>query len=169
MKTKEITGGGLFAAAAVVVMLFSVPFPSLTLTCAALAGFLVLFVMLKWGMRPAVLCYITAGVLALVLVPQKETALEFLLFFGIYPMLKLRMERHPSPVACWACKLLFCNVMLAVGYGLCLLLGIPMAEMGGQLPVMLLALNAVFVLYDCCFTRVMRTVMRRYRKLFLND
>ena len=100
MKTKEITGGGLFAAAAVVVMLFSVPFPSLTLTCAALAGFLVLFVMLKWGMRPAVLCYITAGVLALVLVPQKETALEFLLFFGIYPMLKLRMERHPSPVAC---------------------------------------------------------------------
>ena len=107
--------------------------------------------------------------LALVLVPQKETALEFLLFFGIYPMLKLRMERHPSPVACWACKLLFCNVMLAVGYGLCLLLGIPMEEMGGQLPVMLLALNAVFVLYDCCFTRVMRTVMRRYRKLFLND
>ena len=145
------------------------PFPSLTLTCAALAGFLVLFVMLKWGMRPAVLCYITASVLALVLVPQKETALEFLLFFGIYPMLKLRMERHPSPVACWACKLLFCNVMLAVGYGLCLLLGIPMEEMGGQLPVMLLALNAVFVLYDCCFTRVMRTVMRRYRKLFLND
>ena len=53
--------------------------------------------------------------------------------------------------------------------GLCLLLGIPMEEMGGQLPVMLLALNAVFVLYDCCFTRVMRTVMRRYRKLFLND
>ena len=50
-----------------------------------------------------------------------------------------------------------------------LLLGIPMEEMGGQLPVMLLALNAVFVLYDCCFTRVMRTVMRRYRKLFLND
>ena len=39
----------------------------------------------------------------------------------------------------------------------------------GILPVMLLALNAVFVLYDCCFTRVMRTVMRRYRKLFLND
>ena len=55
MKTKEITGGGLLAAAAVVMMALSVPFPSLTLTCAALAGFLVLFVMLKWGMKPVAL------------------------------------------------------------------------------------------------------------------
>ena len=150
-------------------MVFSVPFPSLTLTRAALAGFLVLFVMLKWGMKSAALCYLTASILALVLIPRKETALEFLLFFGVYPMLKLRVERHPSKAVCWACKLLFCNAMLAVGYGLCLLLGIPMEEMKQQMLLALLMLNAVFVLYDCCFTRVMRTVMRRYYKLFLKE
>ena len=169
MKTKEITGGGLLAAAAVVMMALSVPFPSLTLTCAALAGFLVLFVMLKWGMKPAALCYLTASILALLLISRKETAMEFFLFFGLYPMLKLRIERLTNVVLCWLLKLLFCNVMLAVGYGLCLVLGIPMGEMEGQIPLMLLTLNAIFLLYDVCFTRVMRTVMRRYYKLLLEQ
>ena len=167
LKTKEITGGGLFAAAAVAVMMASVPFPSFTLTCAALSSFLVLFVLLKWGATSAMLCYITASVLSILFLPRKETALEFLLFFWIYPLVKRAAERAFTGVICWTVKLVFCNGMLLLGYGICRLLGIPLDEFQGQLFLAVALFNLAFVLYDICFTSVMKTVLNRYYKLFL--
>jgi len=166
MKTAAITGGGLMAAAAVVLMTLPHLFPSLTLTCAAMAGFLVLFVMMKWGVKPALLCYLTTGTLALLLLPQKETPLEFLLFFGLYPLVKRWLELHCRGAFCWLLKVLYFNVTLLLAYGLCLLLGIPMAELEGQLLWLAGGFNLVYLLYDVAFTRVMQLLLTRYRRLF---
>ncbi|MBQ2697152.1 MAG: hypothetical protein IJF59_00635 [Clostridia bacterium] len=166
VKTTAITGGGLMAAAAVVLMTLPHLFPSLTLTCAAMAGFLVLFVMMKWGVKPALLCYLTAGTLALLLLPQKETALEFLLFFGLYPLVKRWAELRVRGLLCWGVKFLYFNATLLLAWLLCGLLGIPLVEMEDQLWWFAGAFNLVYLLYDVSFTRVMQLLLTRYRRLF---
>lgn len=153
------------AAAIVVLLYLSVPFPSLTLTCAAFAGFLVMFVYLKWGLQAALLCYGAAGFLSLLILPMKEAAVEFLFLFGLYPMFKTMVERIPSRLVCWACKMLYCNGIVWATYWIAKTFFTLPSDLSTGLLLTAALLNVTFILYDIAFTKVMRVVRIRFRKL----
>ncbi|NLT57618.1 MAG: hypothetical protein GXX99_01490 [Clostridiales bacterium] len=167
MRTSAVTGGGLMAAAIVVLMALSTPFPSLSLSCAAFSGFLIMFVYLKWGTGASLLCYIAASLLSLLFLPSREAAIEFIFLFGLYPMIKLRAERLPGTIACWACKMIYLNSIVVVTYFVARALIILPPELTDRLYLTLPVLNLTFVLYDIAFTRVIRIVTHRYQKFFL--
>ena len=165
MKTREITGGGMMAAAVVVLLYLSVPLPSLTLTCAAFAGFLVMFVYLKWGVKSALLCYSAASFLSMLLLPRREAAVEFIFLFGLYPMFKTLVERIPSGLVCWTFKVIYCNGIVGITYLIArTFLTLP-EDLVGNLLFTAVLLNVTFILYDIAFTKVIRILQIRYKKL----
>lgn len=59
----------------------------------ALSGLIPAAAVVSGGLRAGLMCYAAAGILGLILVPDKGSALLYLLFFGLYPVIKSRAER----------------------------------------------------------------------------
>ena len=165
MNTREVTSGAMMAAAAVVLMSVSVIFPTLSITCAAFAGFIIMFVYLKWGMKTAVLSYITASLLGILLLANKEAAILFAVLFGQYPMVKATIERNSGKMRAFILKFLYFNAdMIAVYYVVSVVLGLQIIEQNIPIPVAAIFLNGLFLLYDFTFAPLMAVMRQRFFK-----
>lgn len=78
---------GVLAALMIAVMLLGTMIPTTTYICPALAGVLLLPVVWEFGFRTGALLYLAVALLSLILSPNKEAALFFVLLFGWYPLL----------------------------------------------------------------------------------
>ena len=151
--TKKLALCGAVAALTVVLMLFEGLVQVASVAMPAIAGCLLIPIVAHAGLSHAFLAYGAGGILSLLLAPDKEAALIYLLFFGYYPALFAMLERIKSRPICWGAKLLIFNAA-AVGEALLTVyvLGIPYEELpllGRAGPVLLLLLaNVVFIMYD---------------------
>ncbi len=143
--------GGVLAAAAVVVMCMGGLIVVATFVCPMLCILLLNTVFRLCGRRIAWAWYGAVAILSLLLGPDKEAALLFLLL-GYYPMVKPWLEKLRFS---WACKLLFFNAAIAAAYGLLLkVLGMDQLlqeyrELGLWMTVIMVVLgNVTFVLLD---------------------
>ncbi len=141
----------------------------------ALAGALLMPVVVELGRRHALAVYGAVSLLSLLLTPSWEAKLLYIAFFGYYPILKAVLERLPSRAAEWGLKLLIFNGAVAVVYGVFtafLPFDTSAFTIGGvSLPfVFLLAGNGVFILYDIGLSRLITTYLTvlapRLRQLF---
>lgn len=106
----------------------------------------------EYGSKAAAVTYGAVSILSLLLVTDRELALVYVCF-GWYPILRPRVARIPSRPARLAVRLVICNAVIAVLYGLLLrLLGLTADLTGASLPM-----NMVFLvmanLYFYCWTR----------------
>ncbi len=142
--------------------------PSGQLGLVAAAGLFPAAALVSGGVSAAWLCYAATGLLALILVPDKTSAVLYLLFFGLYPILKHFIERLKKLPAEWLCKMALCNAILVLFWMLLralLLAQLPAAF--AQLWIFWLAGNASFVLYDLGFSRLMDFyLVRVHRAIF---
>lgn len=119
----------------------------------ALSGILLILVVVEIGPRWAWSVYAAVSILSLLIVPDREAAVLFLLFFGYYPILKSGIERIRSKPVRVLLKLADFNLsMIAEFYIGVYLLGVPRNSFdifGVSLPgVFLIAGNFAFCLYD---------------------
>lgn len=152
---KVIALGGLLAAVALVILCLGGMIPLATYVCPMLCALVQYIVYRCCGRRIAWTWYVAVSLLALLLGPDKEAALVFVML-GYYPMVKPFFEKSRLSVL-W--KLLLFNGAVLVLYGLLLkLLGLDAVateteELGKIGLVILLALgNAVFFLLDRLLT-----------------
>ena len=152
---KVIALGGLLAAVALVILCLGGMIPLATYVCPMLCALVQYIVYRCCGRRIAWTWYVAVALLALLLGPDKEAALVFVML-GYYPMVKPFFEKSRLSVL-W--KLLLFNGAVLVLYGLLLkLLGLDAVateteELGMIGLVILLALgNAVFFLLDRLLT-----------------
>ena len=78
---------------------------ALSLIALYLSGLFPAGAVVSAGLKAGFFCYGAAGLLGLLLVPDKANALLYLLFFGLWPMLKSLLERIPVRPLEWLCKL----------------------------------------------------------------
>lgn len=152
---KVIALGGLLAAVALVILCLGGMIPLATYVCPMLCALVQYIVYRCCGRRIAWTWYVAVALLALLLGPDKEAALVFVML-GYYPMIKPFFEKSRLSVL-W--KLLLFNGAVLVLYGLLLkLLGLDAVateteELGMIGLIILLALgNAVFFLLDRLLT-----------------
>lgn len=161
--TKQIALGGLLAAVAVVIMCLGGMIPLATYICPMLCILTQYIVLCCCGKRIAWTWYAAVSILSVLMGPDKEAALVFVLL-GYYPMVKPLLEKSKlAPL--W--KLLLFNVAVILLYGLVLkLLGLDIVaeeteELGTIGLVILLVLgNLVFFLVD----RVLAMMERKWKK-----
>ena len=148
---------GVTSALALVFMLTAY-FPYFTYALPAVAGVLMMLLVIEINQKWALGGYACVSLLSLLLC-EKEAAVLFLCFFGIYPILKSNFERIHSRVLELAVKFVFFNLCVIIGYlAIIYIFHISMEEIstfGRYTNLFLLLLgNVVFWIYDLALTRL---------------
>lgn len=159
--------GGIVTAVCTVLMFLTGLIPVGTYALPAIAGVVLVLIVIEIGVRWAWAVYAAVSLLSILLAADKEAAVLFALFFGYYPILKSNIERVRGRLFQWMIKLAVFNALWSPVFssqsgpehpgGSFTLFGI-------YLPwVFLLAGNAVFVLYDYALTGLISTYVFRFR------
>ena len=174
--------GGMTAALSVVLML-----PTIvglwTYALPAMAGILIMFVIIEIDKKWASGIFIAVSILSLMLLPNKEAAVFYACFFGNYPIFKAIIEKCNMPrVLEYIIKTAFFNAtVLLAAFVMVKVFGMPLAELLGTegesawwveyaLPITLAVANVTFIAFDYLLT-VMVTIylakwQKRFRKMF---
>ena len=169
-QSRKVALCGVLCGLAVVVLLLGGLF-SLAVYCAPLLAMAVLLPVLEeYGPGTAGAAYGAVAILALLLVPDRETALVYV-FFGCYPLLRPRIAALPSLPVRLVCRLGVCGLSMFLLYGVTIrLLGLTAVTEelgGGWLTAALAAMGcAVFLLLDLALGRLTVLWRRKLRRRF---
>ena len=156
---------GVLAALSLALLLLASFSPSGRMGIAAVAGLVNAAAVISGGLHSGCLCWAVAGILGLILSPDKGNILLYLVFFGLYPMVKSLIEQlHKAPLE-WLCKLAFFNAVLTFCWFVLrdvLLAGLP--AVFEQLWVLYLGGNIVFLIYDYGFSKLVMFYAARIDK-----
>ncbi|MGN0532132.1 MAG: hypothetical protein ACI4IN_04985 [Eubacterium sp.] len=133
------------------------------------AGLLIIILSSSAGKRSGLYVFFATCVLSLVLLPDKEPALLYALFFGYYPLIKDSLDGIKSRVLKLAVKLVIFNIAMVMSQLILVyIFGIPFDNFMGKWSwAILLALaNVVLLLYDKMFNIVVIVYNRKYRHIF---
>ena len=172
--TKSIAFGGVLSGLAVILMFLTGIFPFAEYALPAMAGALLIIMVIEYGYRYALLCFFAVAVLSLLVGPNKEAAVLFAGFFGYYPILKGVLERIKRRQLEWILKILVFNMAVVLSYlAVVYLFGITevLEDFGAfgkwGIAAFWLAGNSVFVLYDRELTRLIGMYFHYFKPKFL--
>ena len=154
---------GVFAALSLV-LLYVGGMTVLDLTILAFCSLVTVVVIIEAGDRSGWLYAAVTSALALILLPSKLYAVQYILFSSVYPILKPRIEKIPSKAVAFIVKLALLDVML-LG---CILLGQFVLGVGDEfftLSVLTMILGTLFfAVYDIALTRCIIFYLVKLRK-----
>ena len=169
-KSTQVAMGGIASALCLLLMLLTI-IPIATYTMPALAGMVLIVVVIENGYSTAWMVYAAVGFLPLFICPDKEAAMLFVGFFGYYPVLKGKLEKIRVRLVEYLVKFVVFNVAMIANYLIIIyLFGIQdvLEEVGplGQYSVLLLLLmgNVVFFIYDVALSRIITAYREVLRK-----
>lgn len=163
--------GGIVASLSLVLMISAAVFPFLELALPAVAGALVIFMVIEVDKKWAFGVYATVAILAMLLVANKEVSVMYLAFFGYYPILKAAIEGKLPSVPGWTVKILmFAGTMVAAYWLMMKFMGVTIDEMDefglAAIPMLLGLGTFAFVMYDIALTKFITLYMIKWRKYF---
>ena len=163
--------GGIVAALSLVLMISAAVFPFLELALPAVAGALIIFMVIEVDKKWALGVYSAVAILAMLLVANKEVAVMYLAFFGYYPILKAVIEKKLPKVLDWVTKIFTFAGTMTLAYWLMMkFMGVTIDEMeefGLMAIPLLLGLGIfAFVMYDIALTKFITLYMIKWRKYF---
>lgn len=173
-RSAQIALGGIFSALCLLLMFMTGLVPFATYALPALAGAMLVAVVVEIGPKMALLVYISVSILSVFVVPDREAAMMFIAFFGYYPILKEKLELIKTRTLEWLVKLGIFNLMIVGAYAaMTFLFGFPsmideMGEFGRYSALILLGFgNIVFLLYDFALTRYISVYIKWFRPKFM--
>lgn len=167
-KSGYISLGGISAALSLVCMLLAY-FPYFTYLLPALAGFMLIPLVYEIGCRYALSVYLVTATASFFLC-EKEAAILYIFFFGLYPIIKSVFEtKIRNKTVEYILKFLFFNFSVIVAYLIIVnVFGIPLdtSERFSKytVAVLLIAGNLTFAFFDVALTRMISMYARRLHK-----
>ena len=156
-KTRIIAENGLLAALSVIILLLGSIIEALDLSSAAIAGFAVLAVRMRWGRNSALALYTVTSVLSMAMLPNKIPALLYVFYGGLYPILKAEIERIGNVYLQWILKVVSVLLFFSVGLWVAMsLMGIDAGFTVGW------ALYGVLVPVSVCADIALSALMKQY-------
>ena len=161
----RIATGGVLAALSLLLLYGSTLLPSGRIGMVAVAGLVPAAGVISGGLATGFLCYGATALLGLILLPDKGCALLYVLFFGLYPMVKYVVERMRKLPVELVLKLAFFNLILVIFlFGFSALL-FPLLPERMHTPLPLFGIgNVVFLIYDYGFSKLITYYASRIRK-----
>lgn len=170
----RISLGGIISAVCLMLMFCTGMFPMLDYTIPAFAGFLMVVMIVETSSKWAVTTYFVVSALCLVITPNYEATMLFILFMGYYPILKFYLDRLESKVLAWSVKYAVFNLAAVVFFlafqyvftSVDLLEGM---DMFGKfaVPVLWIMGNVFFWLYDKVLGQLVDLYVKWFRKKIL--
>lgn len=151
----RITLSAVLAALSLVFLYMASFAPSGKLGLVAMAGLFPAAAVVSFGFSAGFLCYAGTGVLALILLADKGMVLLYLLFFGLYPMIKGRIEEIRILPLEFVLKLIVCNAILTIFLlfmGRIFFAAMPLENLPKGLVYAIC--NGAFLIYDYGFSKI---------------
>ena len=163
--------GGIVAALSLVLMISVAVIPFLTYALPAIAGALIIFIVVEIDKKWAFGVYATVAILGMILVPDKEVAVMYLALFGYYPIFKALIESKFPIVIEWIIKVLSFVITMAGSYYLMMkFMGVTIdeTEEWGVMayPILLGMGTFAFILYDIALTKMISLYIMKWQKHF---
>jgi len=137
--------------------------PTNRIALAGIAGLFPVAAVLASGRRAGFLCWFGSSLVGLLLVPEKWLVLIYLLFLGLYPVMKSVLEGLRSRAVEWVCKFVFFDAVLTLfvfGFRSVLLPALPAFMQ--QTGIIYLVFNIIFVVYDIGLSHLIAYFERRF-------
>lgn len=154
MKAKVISLSSILIALSIIFLYISSILPTNKLTFLTLASCLIPVAIVTLSSKSAILIYFGVSILGLIFIPY-NTILIYILFFGIYGIVKNFIEKKRNLFQEIILKIIFFNIMLIISSTIFKLL-IGNAIFLSNIPIILIWLLAqiVFLVYDYALTIV---------------
>jgi len=167
-KTRNLALSAILVALGTVFLYFGSIITVLDLTMVAMAAMIIFFTVIELGGFYPYLVYVATSALALLLLPDKNAALYYCLFGGIYPVFKSLFEKS-GQILSWILKFLFFNAILTLIIVITLyVIGAENADLGFEI-VVYLAGNLFFFVYDIAMTRLITAYLFKFRRMLRID
>lgn len=92
-KSTQVAVGGIASSLCLLLMFLTGIIPFATYALPAMAGAILIAVVIENGISTAVTVYVAVSLLSIFIAPDKEAAMMFIAFFGYYPIIKGKIER----------------------------------------------------------------------------
>lgn len=152
LNSKKIALNGILGALAVVSLLLAAVVPTNTLSFYALSSFFISVVIVENGIRAGWLFFAATSLLSLIVVPDKLTLVPYVIFFGVYGIVKYYIERLNKLAPEYILKFIYFN--LCAGLAVATVSRLFNNAFISGLPwwLLVIALEIVFFLYDYVYT-----------------
>ncbi len=152
-KNNKIAFCGVVSALCIALMFLGSILPFFQYTIPAITGVLILFVMIETSVSWAIMSFTTVSVLSMLICPDKEPVLLFVLILGYYPILKFYIEKIKIKFFWMPLKLLLFNAAAILYFTIATkVLKVPIEEFqafGFSVAWIILIIgNVTFFLYD---------------------
>lgn len=162
MKTRDIAIGAVAGALALALLYLASVVPSGTLALLAVSALPTAMIVVVSGKKVAACQYAATAVLALLLLPEKNTAIMYAMFFGHYSIVKSLIERLDRLWLEWLLKLL--TYLLSAGLIYVLLRFVLNTSFGtAETLIAFVGGGAAFVVYDIAYTGLIFFMINRLR------
>ena len=159
--TRKLALSAVLCALGVVMLAIGSVLSALDLTMVAMSSLLIVFAVMELGTPYQYLIYAVTSLLSVLLLPDKYAAFLYVIFGGIYPIIKSVIERW-GRVLPWIIKAIYFNLVItAMVLGSKYLFGID----DETLSISIYALgNLAFFMCDIAMTRLVSVYLSRFRK-----
>jgi len=156
---------GLFIALTVIILYAESLFPTGRLALYAVSSFIASVVVVESGIKAGWLFYTAASVLSLIIIPDKIGIIPYIFFFGIYPLVKLYIEKVRNIIIEYIIKFVYFNASIAAALLLLRLLFEFTPVVSMSLWILIPGLQVVFFIYDYVFSRFIWYYTSRFRSI----
>ena len=165
----KVALGGVVAALSVLLMILAGVTSTLVYAIPMITGALLMVLVIEFSTGFAGLVYVAVSIISILILGNKEPAIMYAVFFGYYPILKSILEKHLKGLICWIVKYVIFNAAMVLSYFIVtkiFLISFEDVESFGKLalPLLLLAGNVLFAMYDVVLTRLVSIYLYRWRK-----
>lgn len=152
INTKRIALNGILGALAVICLVLAAILPTNRLSLYALSSFFVAVSIIESGVKAGWIFYAATCLLALIVVPNKLGIIPYVIFFGMYGIVKYYIEKLNKIIVEYMLKLVFFNI--CVGIAALTVIEFFGFKLAVELPwwLLIIALQVIFFLYDIVYT-----------------
>jgi hypothetical protein len=151
-KTKRMALNSILGALAVICILLAGILPTNRISLYALSSFFIAITITENGIKAGWLFYAATCLLSFIVVPDKLSMIPYLIFFGLYGIVKFYIERLDRLVIEYILKFVYFNASAAIA--IAAVKGLFRYELSTALPIWLVVVAAqiVFFIYDFVYT-----------------
>lgn len=173
-KSGAVAIGGVASALCLLFMFLTGVLPFATFALPAIAGMVLVAVVVENGYKVALCVYVSVSILSLFMVPDREAAMMFIGFFGYYAIIKGNLDKIKSRLLRISAKLAIFNTAVICSYAVIVFI-FGLTEIIEADPVfgkyafliLLIPANFVFAVYDIAVKRVAVAYIYWFRPKFL--
>ena len=165
ISSKKIAFTGILVALTVITLFLATILPTNRVSLYALSSFFISIVIMEYGVRTGWMFYTASSLLAFFIVQNKLRLVPYVIFFGVYGIIKYYIEKINNLFIELLLKILYFNVSLFVSFYLAKEVFFEGVEIKFPLWVIVIVLEVVFVLYDYVYTLFIQYYGQKLKKI----